>query len=653
MRAKATSSSAILLVLKMLCLVSLRILRTFSNLSFNNLTLVCWGKQGLYSPVLPPVLMHANVSSPFRFEASWDTFEFANQVVQVKSNLVIVTLAWPTCQDPRLFNRALQDPDMETLTHWVLRLEPLIRQNSDEEVIVVFANRTGSEDEVLYAGSSAVLGIKGGEVIVYGILGRRDCKLLVVDTEKEPYGKLICRPEAGTAPYLAPFENLDPHAAASAHLPISKVSKPGEPTCALGKAERLAAHLNHPKASLKTKPDDLELPAINVVTPTDPSPTPLSQRPQIPIPSVNSWTQRYVYAQMKFPAPHPMELSPPPFQTFGRELTICQSPLYSTTGESSTSPGAIANQRKPKPSPTDSDSTIFTGLSPLTDTLSPLPPLPPLHIYDILPAPNASASHQQLPGPAIHTIDEVVTSPVAKKVTVKISDTTDTVTQRIPKMNREEGSKLRKDCPPVTDPQSTKSGNPSTCNNLRTTSSKMKKPLGLPLPLLPLTYSIPRAQRIEELSQRKPPRLRSPSCHESPRREKTRGTSGSSRTRFRSESRGGTERGRSPGARTPATQPTSRITASTENREGGRGRSRAQNYEGYSPAPRSPSMQNTRSKSARPIDPSRSRIVEERPCPNCAIKGGRSRSASRSKPSQRVCDDPERSSSARPTFAGR
>lgn len=84
---------------------------------------------------------------------------------------------------------------MSTLTYWVRRLEPVIQAGSAEETIVVFANRCGTEDEATYAGSSTVLGIKDGEVSVYGILGRGVEELLVVDTAEPPMGKIIDRPQ--------------------------------------------------------------------------------------------------------------------------------------------------------------------------------------------------------------------------------------------------------------------------------------------------------------------------------------------------------------------------------------------------------------------------------------------------------------------------
>jgi hypothetical protein len=80
---------------------------------------------------------------------------------------------------------------METLSYWLARIEPLIRAETEGEIIMVFANRTGTEEEAVYAGTSAILGIQAGEVKVYGILGRGEKELLVVDTNKRPQAKLV------------------------------------------------------------------------------------------------------------------------------------------------------------------------------------------------------------------------------------------------------------------------------------------------------------------------------------------------------------------------------------------------------------------------------------------------------------------------------
>jgi protein N-terminal amidase len=85
---------------------------------------------------------------------------------------------------------------METLSYWLARMEPIIRAETEGEIICVFANRTGTEEEAVYAGTSAVLGIHAGEVKVYGILGRGERELLVVDTNKRPQAKLVSEPNS-------------------------------------------------------------------------------------------------------------------------------------------------------------------------------------------------------------------------------------------------------------------------------------------------------------------------------------------------------------------------------------------------------------------------------------------------------------------------
>jgi len=80
---------------------------------------------------------------------------------------------------------------MDTLSYWLSRLEPVIRAEAQGEIIVVLANRCGIEDEAVYAGTSAVLGLNAGEVKVYGILGRGEKELLVVDTSERAHSILV------------------------------------------------------------------------------------------------------------------------------------------------------------------------------------------------------------------------------------------------------------------------------------------------------------------------------------------------------------------------------------------------------------------------------------------------------------------------------
>jgi hypothetical protein len=129
--------------------------------------------------------------SPYKFENPWDKFEFAHHCLDFGAHVIILPMAWLTHDDPREYSRMPQEPDMTTLMYWVSRLEPIVRLESDREIIVIFANRTGVEGEVTYAGTSAVVGIKDGEVLVYGVLGRGDKELLVVDTDEPPFARLV------------------------------------------------------------------------------------------------------------------------------------------------------------------------------------------------------------------------------------------------------------------------------------------------------------------------------------------------------------------------------------------------------------------------------------------------------------------------------
>ncbi|RYP61359.1 hypothetical protein DL770_009807 [Monosporascus sp. CRB-9-2] len=163
--------------------------------------------------------------NPYRFEAPWSAFEFAFHVLDVRANVVIMSMAWLTREDAREFSRLPKEPDMDTLTYWVRRLEPLIRSESDDEIIVIFANRTGVESDAVYAGTSAVIGIKGGEVSVYGLLGRGEKELLVVDTATEPFAQLVYRPEKDTV-----VENdAETHSGVSSPQETTDIGRSGAP----------------------------------------------------------------------------------------------------------------------------------------------------------------------------------------------------------------------------------------------------------------------------------------------------------------------------------------------------------------------------------------------------------------------------------------
>ncbi|KAG9255378.1 hydrolase, carbon-nitrogen family protein [Emericellopsis atlantica] len=293
--------------------------------------------EGFYKGFIPG-LGHTAIGicmdlNPCQFKAPWHAFEFAFHVLEHQSNLVVLSMAWMTAQDGRSFSRMPQEPDVETLMYWVTRLEPLIRAEEDEEIIVVFANRSGIEDDAIYAGTSAVLGIKDGEVVVYGILGRGDKDLLVVDTDEAPYARLVYRPfgadlESATEQSHANGvkSRNDGVASNGSHTTINPkgpgnvISDYGTGTSETGSLSAPSTQSNlsessgsstkaqtsrssksraKPRKKLSLQTDEATLNANNVdapmiQTPTGPSPTPIAVRPRLTIPPADSITHKYL-----------------------------------------------------------------------------------------------------------------------------------------------------------------------------------------------------------------------------------------------------------------------------------------------------------------------------------------------------------------------
>ncbi|ERS95771.1 hypothetical protein HMPREF1624_07846 [Sporothrix schenckii ATCC 58251] len=169
------------------------------------------------------------ICNPYKFEAPWHNFEFAFHALEIKANLVIVTMAWLTREGAETISEIPQEPDFQTLEYWVQRLEPLIRRGSREEIVVVFCNRCGIEGDAVYAGTSSVIGIKNGEVNIYGVLGRGLKEVLVVDTNNPPLAKLL-RTSHGRRPGAAESDGYDSNQSIAGSSPnVSRKSTPFPP----------------------------------------------------------------------------------------------------------------------------------------------------------------------------------------------------------------------------------------------------------------------------------------------------------------------------------------------------------------------------------------------------------------------------------------
>ncbi|KAH8736354.1 hypothetical protein BGZ61DRAFT_441879 [Ilyonectria robusta] len=330
------------------------------------------GGRGFYEGFIPGL---GNTSigicmdiNPYRFEAPWNAFEFACHILEMESNLVIVSMAWMTREEPRNFTRMPNEPDMETLTYWVTRLEPLIRSDNQDEIIVVFCNRSGNEDDALYAGTSAVVGIHDGEVKVYGLLGRGEKDLLVVDTNNPPYAKLVYRPDADGPGMEAPGilqKEGDPDNSENKQHSSNVSSKqnflppsPPLPVPSLSKqpaGDSLRRH-HPPDITIPREPDlvtsnSARTPgtdSLNIPTPSAPSPTPMAVRPRLFIP------ESPPILPHQYPPDHPISAA-----SLRSERSIQSVKSYTSIGSTQT---IRSNPRPPEEStPYPSTATPLSG----------------------------------------------------------------------------------------------------------------------------------------------------------------------------------------------------------------------------------------------------------------------------------------------------
>jgi protein N-terminal amidase len=146
--------------------------------------------------------------NPYKFEAPWTAYEFANHARESRARVVILSMAWLTHLSVQDLEDQVMVPDTHTISYWAERFRPLMHDTtgSDEEVIIVCANRVGREGqcprigEVKYAGSSCVFAMKKGQNIrIWDILGRAQEGVLVVDTSKRPGFTIVAKENASTA----------------------------------------------------------------------------------------------------------------------------------------------------------------------------------------------------------------------------------------------------------------------------------------------------------------------------------------------------------------------------------------------------------------------------------------------------------------------
>jgi protein N-terminal amidase len=112
--------------------------------------------------------------NPWEYKAPFSSYEFANYILENDITLIILPMAW--LQSPEDEPNSAQ-PSHSNLKYWITRLNPLINDTKMRTVVV--CNRTGQEEEAIYAGTSCVLRVGSGQVLILGLLGKEQTILTV------------------------------------------------------------------------------------------------------------------------------------------------------------------------------------------------------------------------------------------------------------------------------------------------------------------------------------------------------------------------------------------------------------------------------------------------------------------------------------------
>ena len=124
--------------------------------------------------------------NPHQFTAPWTLYELASYSLNSSTQLLVLSMAWLTHKTSSELLESPGDPDFETLSYWIERIVPLVK-NQEGEVVVVFANRCGEEPiDARYAGTSWIGRVGFGKVKIWDTAGKAEEKLLLIDTDQDP-----------------------------------------------------------------------------------------------------------------------------------------------------------------------------------------------------------------------------------------------------------------------------------------------------------------------------------------------------------------------------------------------------------------------------------------------------------------------------------
>lgn len=134
--------------------------------------------------------------NPYKFKAPFEAYEFATAAKNNDVSLIICPMAWLHSESPSLqgtqekitdkkseIDQTMDEsqPDLATVNYWLLRMNPMFAAGiPSKRVAFLCCNRSGWEDNVLYAGSSSIFtfdpsaGPDKNYIRYYGSLGQNE-----------------------------------------------------------------------------------------------------------------------------------------------------------------------------------------------------------------------------------------------------------------------------------------------------------------------------------------------------------------------------------------------------------------------------------------------------------------------------------------------
>ncbi|ORZ00419.1 carbon-nitrogen hydrolase [Syncephalastrum racemosum] len=115
--------------------------------------------------------------NPYKFEASFNAYEFATYHNEQKTQLIICCMAW--------LRSSSGGGALETIRYWVHRLAPLChKEHITQHFYFVACNRTGQERDVTFAGGSSVLDLAGPPFRLLDYMEETEQGVMVVEIKQ-------------------------------------------------------------------------------------------------------------------------------------------------------------------------------------------------------------------------------------------------------------------------------------------------------------------------------------------------------------------------------------------------------------------------------------------------------------------------------------